>query len=150
MSSHPMRKAQPKIRSSAPADALSALSEVGLLHMSCQLHSCCMSQAGNFIYLFILNSIPKSCSHLWSTTTWQAFSWRSISQVLTHANWWLGYVLCWSNTTKGQTISGQSLDAEVLERSNMLLLCALSGFWVGLFFFFFFAFVWLIIVVLVV
>lgn len=40
ISSHPIRKAQPKVSSSAPADALSALSEAVLLHVPCQLYSC--------------------------------------------------------------------------------------------------------------
>lgn len=53
MSSHPISRAQPKISSSAPADALSALSEAGLLHVSCQLHSC-LYVPGWQLFLFFL------------------------------------------------------------------------------------------------
>lgn len=56
MSSHPLRRAQPKITFSAPADVLSALSEARLLHASCQLYSCLYIPGWHFFKLLLLNT----------------------------------------------------------------------------------------------
>lgn len=63
MSSHPISRAQPKISSSAPADALSELSEAGLLHVSCQLYSCLYVPGWQLFLIFSFQTIFPTHVH---------------------------------------------------------------------------------------
>lgn len=128
MSSHPIRKAQPKIGSSAPADALSALSEAGLLHVSCQLYSCLYVPGWQLFLFFLFTQHSKLMFTHVIHYKLQGFILKKyfpdtyLHQLMT---WWCSSL---TNSAGVTQLKGKLVLAETLmQRSNMLLLCVLGG-----------------------